>query len=33
VLPVMAKMYWKHAVAALAGVGVVGAVIRRLRRR
>lgn len=33
VLPVMAKMYWKQALAALAGVVVLGAVIRRLRGR
>ena len=32
VLPVMAKMYWKQAVAALAGVAVLSAVVKRLRR-
>ncbi|MBB2891690.1 SRPBCC family protein [Flexivirga oryzae] len=32
VLPVMAKMYWKQAVAALAGVAVLGVLIKRLRR-
>ena len=32
VVPVMAKLYWKQAVAALAGLFVIGAVIRKLRR-
>ncbi|RNI22770.1 SRPBCC family protein [Flexivirga caeni] len=31
VLPVMAKLYWKQAVAALAGIAVLGVLIRRLR--
>jgi len=32
VLPVMAKMYWKQALAALAGVAVLKVLIKRLRR-